>query len=463
MKKIKCFLLTAAMTLSALAVPATNAEAVNINTKAAIFGDVNSDGFVTGSDVLELIKYFLNQQTTLLDSGFSSVNADLNRNKEVEITDLATLKQYTVGDTVSMSNRRFNAKTEKSDDNMLLQYTNRYVSTIKGEWEPSEYCAESYNDARERLKELGLESDESTKFLDSVNIPGSPSYDGVKSYDVVFICTLPDTDLGLTIYYVEMTPEIILNNLTNGELWATPTGLDIRDVNYVGDYPNNALAMFSVNLQTLYAAAEKYDYDMSDINEINCSRNGHPFDFPLIYGDQPVIYLYPEEETEVHVELEYEGVNTYPKYPEDSWEITAQPDGTLIDKNGNTHSRLFKGTIIIDKQWDFSEGFVVKGTDTASFLNEKLSYMGFTANECRDFINYWKPKMGSNSYNLISFQQENYTEAAKLTITPQPDSMQRVFMAFKALDEYIDVPAQELPAFERKGFTAIELGGTEVK
>ena len=64
---------------------------------------------------------------------------------------------------------------------------------------------------------------------------------------------------------------------------------------------------------------------------------------------------------------------------------------------------------------------------------------------------------------LISFQEELYTENAVLDITPKPDSMLRIFMAFKALDEYIEVPEQDLKTFERKGFTVVEWGGAEVK
>ena len=51
---------------------------------------------------------------------------------------------------------------------------------------------------------------------------------------------------------------------------------------------------------------------------------------------KPVIYLYPEEQTEVSVKLDYDGelTVTYPAY-EDGWNVTAYPDGTLFDAEGN--------------------------------------------------------------------------------------------------------------------------------
>ena len=49
-------------------------------------------------------------------------------------------------------------------------------------------------------------------------------------------------------------------------------------------------------------------------------------------AEKPVIYLYPEEECEVHVGLSPDGALTvsYPQYPSDGWQITASPDGTLL-------------------------------------------------------------------------------------------------------------------------------------
>ena len=183
----------------------------------------------------------------------------------------------------------------------------------------------------------------------------------------------------------------------------------------------------------------------------------------LIAARKPVIYLYPEETTDISVKLEYNGelTVTFPTYNE-GWNITARPDGTLTNHaDGREYSYLFwEGEGY--GEMDFSEGFVVKGEDTVSFLQDKLSEMGMTAREYNEFIVYWLPYMQDNAYNLISFQWENYDESAKLNITPKPDNMLRVFMAFKAMDKPIDVPEQKLPVLEREGFTVVEWGGTEV-
>ena len=181
-------------------------------------------------------------------------------------------------------------------------------------------------------------------------------------------------------------------------------------------------------------------------------------------SEKPVIYLYPEEETRVNVKLDYDGrfTSTYPSY-EDGWTVDAAPDGTLTDPDtGRQYYCLFwEGET--DTEYDFSTGFCVAGADTAAFLEGALADLGLTEKEANEFIIYWLPKMEGNAYNLISFQQEAYTDNAVLTIDPAPDTLIRVFMAWKGLDQPVEVEPQSLSAPERTGFTAVEWGGTEIQ
>ena len=181
------------------------------------------------------------------------------------------------------------------------------------------------------------------------------------------------------------------------------------------------------------------------------------------WEEKPVIYLYPEATTAVSVRLDYDGqlTCTYPTY-ENGWAVTAAPDGTLTDAKGQTYNYLYwEGETAAE--YDLTEGFCVAGADTAAFLEDALTQLGLTRREANEFIVYWLPQMEDNPYNLITFQQEAYTEAAKLTVTPAPDSILRVFMTWKPLTEPVDIPAQELPTFERHGFTVVEWGGAKVK
>ncbi len=178
---------------------------------------------------------------------------------------------------------------------------------------------------------------------------------------------------------------------------------------------------------------------------------------------KPVVYAYPSEPLAVSVRLEYEGelTVTYPAYG-DGWEVLAYPDGTIIDRDGKEYSYLFwEGES--DTEYDLSKGFCVAGADTAEFLQETLAAIGLTPREYNEFIVYWLPKMQDNAYNLITFQTDCYTEAAKLIIDPAPDSLLRVFMVWQALDKPVEIPAPApFTGFEREGFTVVEWGGCEL-
>ena len=183
-------------------------------------------------------------------------------------------------------------------------------------------------------------------------------------------------------------------------------------------------------------------------------------------GDKPVLYLYPEAKTEVQVKIKLADTVrfgcTYPAY-QDGWQVTAMPDGTLINRaDGLEYSYLF-WDLLGSANYDFSSGFVVKGEDTAAFLQKTLAKIGLTPREANEFIVYWLPKMQNNAYNLISFQTAAYTDSVQLDITPQPDSLLRVFMAYRKLDKPVSVPEQTITPFERRGFAAVEWGGAEVE
>jgi len=185
----------------------------------------------------------------------------------------------------------------------------------------------------------------------------------------------------------------------------------------------------------------------------------------LIFSDgmaKPVIYLYPQKPTDVNVKIDFANGGftcTYPDYG-NGWNVKAYPDGKVINKaDGLEYSYLYwEGESAV--KYDMSKGFVVAGKDTAKFLREKLATLGLTPREYNEFIVYWLPLMQGNNYNLITFQEEAYTNAAKLTVTPTPDSVIRVFMVYTPLEKPISIPEQVLKTPQRKGFTVVEWGGS---
>ena len=179
---------------------------------------------------------------------------------------------------------------------------------------------------------------------------------------------------------------------------------------------------------------------------------------------KPVVYLYPETETSCSVKLDLQGklTCTYPNHGRDGWrDFVASPDGTLTFADGQQFYCLYwEGAL--NAKWDFSQGYCVKGAETASFLADTLLRMGLTFREANEFIVYWLPLMQDNPYNVITFQGEAYEQAAKLKIEPKPDSVLRIFMAWRPSLRPVAIAAPTLVPFERKGFTVVEWGGMKV-
>ena len=195
-----------------------------------------------------------------------------------------------------------------------------------------------------------------------------------------------------------------------------------------------------------------------------CNKN--PSESKEVPADlKPIIYLYPEQEMKIRVELgnPEKLTHTYPKY-ENAWEVIAKPNGDLIDlKTGrNLYSLYYEN--ISENGFNMQEGFVIEGKDTISFLEEKLAILGLSEREANEFIIYWLPKLESNKYNYIRFQTaEEMNRNMPLIITPAPDTTIRVMMEFKGLNKKISVDAQVLTTPQRQGFVVVEWGGTEIK
>ena len=228
--------------------------------------------------------------------------------------------------------------------------------------------------------------------------------------------------------------------------------------------------------ETVYIITDEFDkWCVNDSIEVTFSVAERPADTsqyiritadeiqPLVLDAKPIVYFYPEEPTACSVMLSLNGrlTCTYPEY-KDGWrDFTAYPDGTLIFPDGKEYYALYwEG--IQHANWDFTHGFCVKGEDTALFLEWALKEQGLSAREANEFIIYWLPEMQDNPYNVISFQSKAYTDGAILSVTPTPDSVLRVFMAYYPSSSEVDIQPQAFDGFERDGFTVVEWGGSRV-
>lgn len=183
-----------------------------------------------------------------------------------------------------------------------------------------------------------------------------------------------------------------------------------------------------------------------------------------ITEDKPILYLYPTTKTNVKVKLAKDKniITSYPKY-NNGWNVIAYPNGDLYDENNGYYYALYWDEVNENKV-SFNEGFYVSKDNAITFLEEKLEIIGLNPKERNEFIMYWLPKLEANQHNLIYFELTEERETNnKLIIEPKPDSLLRINMHIKKVNEKINIKEQKLTPFNRIGFVAVEWGGTIYK
>lgn len=185
---------------------------------------------------------------------------------------------------------------------------------------------------------------------------------------------------------------------------------------------------------------------------------------------KPMIYLYPEEETEVSVRLsDPEHITvSYPDYGDDGWRVTAQPDGTLSDDDGHSLYALYYEAEYAGADKKIDEGCTVSRDDIVPFLEESLATCGLTEREAQEMIVWWLPRMSEHRYCQVRFSlTEDEQNRNALLISPKPDHLIRICVVWRGMDELPEeeLPEQKLPRLDRDsldGFVAVEWGGTEI-
>jgi len=169
----------------------------------------------------------------------------------------------------------------------------------------------------------------------------------------------------------------------------------------------------------------------------------------------PYIYLYPENQTDISVELGLvpggQIVESEPPY-NNGWNVNVSPDG-IID---GMYEYLYYESlqpVPLDSRF----GWVFDGSDLESELRNLLSNIGFIKKEIDDFIEFWIPKLGNADYYAV--YPQDVESFVTLNITPRPDNILRTLLLIRPLANHINIPTPPEPEiFIRDGFTVAEWG-----
>lgn len=176
---------------------------------------------------------------------------------------------------------------------------------------------------------------------------------------------------------------------------------------------------------------------------------------------KPVVYLYPQQPTSVSVQVGADVRKSAPLYvPDTGWQnVFAMPSGQLF-YNGQSYDSLYWEGFGHGAYPDITSGTVVPRAQVASTIRAQLAQQGLNTKEINDFMAFWQPKLPTTPYiRLTWLTLAQINELAPLTVTPQPQTVIRVFLDFAGLNQPEALPAQQLRAPQRQGFTLVEWGG----
>ncbi len=182
---------------------------------------------------------------------------------------------------------------------------------------------------------------------------------------------------------------------------------------------------------------------------------------------KPVIYLYPKTKQNIKVAVKLSGASMTTEYPatkNGEWNVEASPRGNLVDIiTKKKYSYLFWEA---EKQIPFTinekNAFCIASSEAREFLEKSLKTLGLNTKEQNDFIVYWLPILEKNPFSVVEFKTKEYTDMAKLVVSPAPETIIRVFMVFKTSIKKISTGNPKLQKAKRKWYTLVEWGWTNL-
>ncbi len=172
---------------------------------------------------------------------------------------------------------------------------------------------------------------------------------------------------------------------------------------------------------------------------------------------KPNIYLYPEETQvmEVMFRCPWQLTTVIPDYS-GSWEVTAEPDGTL----DGVYGFLFYEALVQPVFFQTEEGWKLVADSREETFEAILDLYGFNSQEKKDFIEFWQSKLDPDT-EYIMYPQETAVidRVMPIDVDPKPASAYRIWFYFIP-DEGLNVPEPEdTETILRNSTTLVEWGG----
>ncbi len=204
---------------------------------------------------------------------------------------------------------------------------------------------------------------------------------------------------------------------------------------------------------------------------------------------KPAIYLYSDNMPKmVNVRLDYFVLtkNTVPQKYLNGWKVIAHKDGHLTDlqpdktncdslpttfgfeyaqtacKTNNYPYIYWDGDKFLKKPPKKLLGWSVKKENIKPFLTQKADEMAMNKAEKTEFVRYWSEIISNypaTDFRIYFLQNEEVDDWIKLTVSPKPDSWNRIEVVFTPVQPNTKSTPYALKKIKRNGFTMVEWGG----
>ena len=183
----------------------------------------------------------------------------------------------------------------------------------------------------------------------------------------------------------------------------------------------------------------------------------------------PAIWLYPEQQLDVEISLEFKGggfmTSSLPAY-NDKWRIHVDPtlpftrySSTYIDDPWRAYLD-YDG--FRDGEFQREHGWCIPQKELIQWQRSTLREYGFTDGEIDDanttYARMLLERRHPEPYFAIYPQdKEQVDKSVALTVVPAPQSTQRLWLYFVPSETMLDLKAPRVVRTPRNGFTVVEL------
>jgi hypothetical protein len=123
------------------------------------------------------------------------------------------------------------------------------------------------------------------------------------------------------------------------------------------------------------------------------------------------------------------------------------------------HPHLMPYEARVPNLYQYSSGWIVHKDTVSAFFAHTMSQAGFTAKEITDFVEFWGPRLTSDSlYEVYPQQELQIDKLIRLQVIPPPQNQLRLFFVRPAQVVRSDLAKPVLVRADRSGYHIAEWG-----